>query len=716
MDLPVPAPAQGGRHWLLIGTLACIAVAVGLEALRIPSVFTRDAVLLPDPDDWMRLWRAEQVASGKSLIIRNIEQVNPPTGMEMHWTAPVDYLVAVPGMIWRVISQRPHAFAEAAAWLPVALGAIYIAAMIAFLRRGHDPWTALLAGLFVAISPAFHRNFRLGHCDHHCLLELLYLLAVALWWPARSEPLIRAAGASPRSNGSNYSSRSRIILSGLCMGLALWVAPQSMAVWLAILVGLLFAARRIASEARGQWLTLAAWWQASILIVVWIGRLTERGYMSDQLAVDKIGPFQAALQTVALIGIVFIIRRHRKKSEGWAMSKPLAIWILIGVGITFLDLLPAVKSVDPMFSREFTRWSALVAELQPLYLHLNGQWSFTQLHEQLGLLPYALPILAIFFVKDRDLPCGAKLTLLLLAFGFTILSIFQRRWLDHVNLALAPVCVIGARVAASALARRRTARVPAEANSGGSSSSLKRHPILINVLASVLILALFIPTFAYSRATLSAGPDPYLLRTLNTTHKIIQYDNEHSTPTDAPNAILSEDGEGPMLLELTGHPVVATPYHRDLGGLIAAARFFAERDPAAAAELLHQHQVRYIVVPFRPHEQLMNFERMAFNDLHSFDPPDEFIDDRGRLRQKLHYKPEVIQTMAYRLAMFKGHGVPGIRLLAESPEGAPTPDGLSGLLYIVDTDGPNNPQSKRSSPAAADNPQLPDSGVKSAHP
>jgi asparagine N-glycosylation enzyme membrane subunit Stt3 len=298
------------RGLLIAGTLGVCGIAVALECLRIPAVFTHNTVLLPDPDDWMRLWRAEQVADGKALIIRNIPQVDPPTGMEMHWTAPVDYLVAIPGLVWRSISHRSNAFAESAAWLPVALGAIYIATMITFLRRGHDPWTALLAGLFIAISPAFHRNFRLGHCDHHCALEFLYLLAVGLWWPllctVPARRLQNQPSSSPQpesttapSNSTEvfllqlYASPRRVLISGLCMGLALWVAPQSMAVWLAILVGLLFEAWRHPPEGRLWWLTSITRWQAAVSIIVCTGQWIERGYASGQLALDRIGPVQA---------------------------------------------------------------------------------------------------------------------------------------------------------------------------------------------------------------------------------------------------------------------------------------------------------------------------------------------------------------------------------------------------------------------------------------
>ena len=143
-----------------------------------------------------------------------------------------------------------------------------------------------------------------------------------------------------------------------------------------------------------------------------------------------------------------------------------------------------------------------------------------------------------------------------------------------------------------------------------------------------------------------------------------------------------------MLLYHTGLPVVAAPYHRALPGVMEMARFFAERDPAAARAQLDRLGVRYIVVPRRPHEQLVHFENLVFGELRSFDPPTQSIDESGRIRQQLHYRPEIIETIAYRLAMAPDQEtIPGVRCLRTIDEGAKTPAGHpfeTGLLYVVD--------------------------------
>lgn len=138
-----------------------------------------------------------------------------------------------------------------------------------------------------------------------------------------------------------------------------------------------------------------------------------------------------------------------------------------------------------------------------------------------------------------------------------------------------------------------------------------------------------------------------------------------------------------MLLYRTRLPVVAAPYHRAIDGIVAAARFYAERDPVAARRMLDELGVKYVVVPYRPHEQLINFERVAYGEIRSYDPPEQSVDAEGNIQERLNYRPGVDQTAIYRLTLQGGGGIPGLELVESIVEGAKTTDGRSGLLYIV---------------------------------
>ena len=160
-----------------------------------------------------------------------------------------------------------------------------------------------------------------------------------------------------------------------------------------------------------------------------------------------------------------------------------------------------------------------------------------------------------------------------------------------------------------------------------------------------------------------------------------------------------------MLLYCTGLPVVATPYHRALDGLVAAARFFAEPDPAQARDQLDSLGVRYVVMPPLADEQLMHFEKIVFGELRSFDPPTETINEFGRITKRLNYKQkEVRKTMACRLVMEpEGKAIPGVKRIADNEEeGVRTPGGKAletGLLYVVEK---RPPASQATSSPASD--------------
>ena len=145
------------------------------------------------------------------------------------------------------------------------------------------------------------------------------------------------------------------------------------------------------------------------------------------------------------------------------------------------------------------------------------------------------------------------------------------------------------------------------------------------------------------------------------------------------------EGEGAMLLYYTGLPVVAAPYHRAIDGIVEVASFFAEKDPIRARQQLDRLGVRYVVIPYAPHLQLMNFEKIAFGELRSFDPPDETIDRLGRIARELHYKEEQIaQTMAYRLAIEPEIPcIPGVELIGRIQDDPRRPNAKNGLLYVV---------------------------------
>lgn len=639
LDAPHERRTRGAAIFAL---LAILSLGMWVEIRRIPAVYDAQRVLTGDPDDAMRLYRVRQIVGGARSYIRNEPLINYPLGAELHWTAPVDALFAGTAAMLKPFIRHPDPVALVLAWIPPVLGAAYLVVIYALVRAlagAGGAAAGLLAALATAVSPAYHRAFQLGHADHQCAVELLILISVYFMFARRN-----AAAA------------------GTAIGLAIWIAPQALAAWLAIFAGLLVDAphRRAFSSAA--------------LAVVLLGYLVENAPAHlARLHVDKISLFHAVLLALAWLAPSTLRSTSATPSKEHpiqpsptrdAFADTLLSHILfaaLALGLAALFAWSPNRLFEFVSRPEFFRWSDAIMELQPLILRAGDEWSFANLHRLLGFAPYALPIAMIFFLRAPHIDLAARIALALLAVGFITLSILQRRWIDHVNGGLIPVIVLGAFEAARRLA----------------------PPRWIAPVVAIMSAIVFFPS---ARGVLTApvpATHPQLLRTAAVAEHIRRF--EAAQPADQyRRAILAEEGEGPMLLDRTGLPVVAAPYHRALDGIIEVARFFTETDPATARKQLDRLGVRYIVVPLRPGEQLLNMECIAYGEWRSFDPPDRRIDGDGNLALTLHFRPRVVKTMAYRLAMLGPPPELGLRLLARTREGAPMPDGLSGLLYVVE--------------------------------
>lgn len=655
--------------------LAIILGGAALEYPRYDATFTPARVFFWGPDDYTHVYRAKIIANGEAHRIRRMPQINAPQGVELHWTAPMDYLLAGVGTLAGPLIDHPDPIGVAAAWAPVGLGGLYVFAIMAWVRRGFGLGPALLAGLLVIVSAPFHRVFALGHPDHHALLELLFVVAIGAWMPR------------PRDSGQpGPPGHTAMIVSGLAMGLAIWVASQALLVWAAILVGASYACHRSAPKERSRFLAMRFTWNVAVAAVVVAAWLIENWPDLGAMAIDKVGAIHLALVFIAFLIPTNPVASRLDKPTGNNPPKPVSdqpvpreqahVTRLIAflVSVATLTIWMAVhfhSAVEYVSRPEFYRWSERIMELRPLFTHLpGGQWSLQLMYDRLGYMPFALPVLLPWFLLSKRVPAALKCTLGLLAPLMTILAIAQLRWMDHYNVAVVPVAVIGLWEGLGHLWKRIR----------------EGSPVIRFALCGVVLCLLGPHGQILNRRSWAEliAQDP-LRRTDFVAQSITKYEQRSGPSSEGRRAILCEDGEGPMLLYYTDLPVVAAPYHRAIDGIVEAASFFAEKDPIAARQQLDRLGVRYVVMPIRPHEQLMNFEKVAFGELRSFDPPDETIDRFGRIAQTLHYKEDQIaKTMIYRLAIQPEIPcIPGVELIGRIQDDPRRPKAMNGLLYVV---------------------------------
>lgn len=635
---------RSGFIGFIILSACFLGLFVWIQSCNLPGTHFNGRWLLPDPDDYMRLYRVRMILDGQASIVRHISAVHPPEGIELHWTAPLDYLILAAVKIASLGGDARSWLMPVGAWLPVGLGLVYLATAMGLLYRAIGITVAVIVAALIVLSPGFQGAFRLGHSDHHCLMELCMMLSLYSWLTPQGR--VARVGSNPSS--------SAVIISGICIGLAIWVSVLSMVAWAAILVGAIFATYHASSDHRSSWARLQLQWSIAALAVVTIGWLIENASSPMRFSIDKISVFHVAILACAIL------------IPSAASSNKLLRWtaLLIAAAALVLWFHRGYSNLVTAFDRpEFYRWSSLIAELQPLILHGVNGWSIMPLLRYLGLVPFALPLFLWLLRGDSRIHCMAKVSFGLLAAVMTGLSIVQLRWADHYMLAVAPVAALGL--------TRLSSRLFA---SQESSIAVNRAAFLSFVTAFLVF-----PSAAGVLTPPNGKPDPFMTRLMLAIDAINR--RQAMEPT-GPSTIMCEYDAGPILLYETGLPVVAGPYHRGLEGIVDVARFYSERDDVAAREELRRLGIGYVVVPYTPAHQLRILETIAFGELHSYEKAEWKIQN-GELFESITFKPDITRTVSYRLTQCTGTDSLGVKPLEKIDEGANTPDHLSGLVYVV---------------------------------
>lgn len=678
--------------WCLFFAIVIVIGGVALEYPRYEATFARSRALsdgpagsnqfihrvfFPDPDDYTRIWRAKKIATGQTLRVRHIPEINYPTGVELHWTAVMDYVLAGAGILAVPFIDHPDPIGVAAALVPVGLGVLYVVCMMGWLRRSFGWGPALLAGLLVILSPAFHRAFELGHPDHHALLELLFVIAVGAWMPRRR-------GDGMPADPSRWSAR----VSGVATGLAIWISSQALLVWGVILLGVSYACRRGDGRSHSKYVSARFSWSLYTALVVLAAFFIENWPDLRVVTIDKVSTIHLALLAVALL--FSACRRSDADGQNEAPEKTVNAavedvatpqeqrqttrMIVLTAAVAALLVWVAFEfneMIAPISRPELTRWHDRVAELQPLYTRVEIHWSLRLMHDRLGYFPYAMPVLLFFFLISKRTAVAVKIILGLLAPLMMVLTIIQVRWLDHYNLAVVPVAVLGAWEGFRFLFAR----------------SPSPKPVLHFALTGMVLGALTLPA---SRQILTRTSEQVLAgnalaeRTDFVAQSISNHMQKFGSTNPNRRAILCEEGEGPMLLYYTGLPVIAGPYHRAIEGIVTMAKFYSERDPQKAREMLDRLGVRYIVMPAQYYEQLMNFEHVVHGKVLSINVVNEAINEFGRVQRELQARPEFAETMVFRMVNQPEEVcIPGVQLIGRIHDDPRRPEALRGLLYVV---------------------------------
>ncbi len=479
-----------------------------------------------DTDGFMRISRILELRTGEvgwwdGYAYRS----NAPFGHSMHWTRPLDALV----IALAVMAQPFVDTASAVEIVSLFVGPILFAAIAGAIAWASLPLVgragALVAGLGVVLQPALQSYGGVGRVDHHSLIFLCTALLLGL--------AIRFARDTRRLWPG---------MAGAVAGLGLWVSTEFL-----LPVALLLVATAVGwVMAEKPSIRTMQWFSLWLVLSTITALLAER--LPDALAsrdLDRISFVHVVVTTLSGLfwmaaGMMPGGSRLRRAVAG--VTTTGALGLLLGLVVPsfvagpFGDVPPAL----------WEAWLGRVAELQPLWPF--GEDPFRTLY----LLGAPIPALGIALVAARRENAGVWWAIAGSLLAVTLLGTYQARFtafsqllatLPWAWLASRLIIRIGDSVAPRAQMRRVGAMLI------GTSG----------FLVPVLVVALFI-TEPVSSAVEECSNDELVA--------VIQ-------SAGGQPVVLTHVDVGPELLYRTEARVVASPYHRNVDGILAARDFLA---------------------------------------------------------------------------------------------------------------------------------------------
>jgi len=602
-DAPADEATEGaGRYfWILV---AVVLLGSFLIRMRGADQLFRDPgqIAFSDLDTQRRLARLEALAQAEGYPLREVMD-GFPAGSVSHWTRPFDWFLQVLNPVVAPFAGDATGYEAAAIYagpvLCVLCVALFLWGAVRLLGRG----PGLLAAALYSLQYPVVSMFMVGNGDHQNL-QHLFLLVFALLWVLRTAGRV-GTWAAP--------------ISGLCLGLGLWVSTESMLLllsWIAV-TGILAVTRhqdagQLAEEQRRcagllgalalgmfceqtelfalQW-DLVSWFQLYPVVVFAL-------FVS---AMGRCNPWVAALGALALgLGGLFGIPGFHA-----ALSAQLADFEVANVWLQ-----AAVSEFRPSFSQglEFSL--------------MAGIRRFTWM-----LL--ALPVFLAAIAFAGSLALRSKVVLIGGCLATFAMAVHEVK-LSHLFAVWYPLTV----VAGGLVLRDRWLRPTA-------------LPLGLACVSLVLGLLLGL---AWYRAP-SGDLNPQVKASDDAVRDLCRWLRER--PGERRGSVMAPWELGAQILYRGQWPVVASGYHRNIEGIHDAYRYFLSQpgDAALVKEILASREVRYVVAWFdrsfvQTGQTVLGGERV-------------YVDGEGR------FTDLAINSMFSNLRY--SEAVPGYRLAYESP-------------------------------------------------
>lgn len=550
--------------WLsvLLVVWATMAVPLCFPGYRVGTLL--------DTDPYLRLARVVELREHGHWFESRFPRDNAPFGNDLHWTRPLDVVLLLLGL-----ALEPFVgFKTGLLWLSHLVNPLCLLAAAWILERGlrgrfDEPRRLLVVALLI-IQPMVFAYCSAPRVDHHAAQVLLLCATLA--------GLIGYGYADDVAQRSGHLRRI-----ALACGMAVWISFESLSVLLLAIGSLwsfwVFGRRDFRRE---QWRFLA--WLGCVVAVALLierGRGAFTAWQIDRLSAMHLVLLLAIALTGGLLRLLPAGRDDRP-----ARRALLLIGAALVAGVLVFSIFPSVLSaplrlVDPRIDAIF---HGDVVEIHSIYHAGRLDWNVA---ENLIFVPLVIVFLLRRFRRD-----GADPLWLTVAVGvalWTPLALYQQRHalFAQVVLVLPLASLLGSALLAAGLVRGLLARVAL------------RSLILIVAMAAPVALSAVRAVFDLvgSAAPRRGGGQPAGRAVdLGMRLAMMRFLADPGGLGARPLVVMAEINLSTMLMFETPHATIASPYHRNVDGVVDANAFFVATDDRVPLVIAQRRGVDLVLI------------------------------------------------------------------------------------------------------------------------
>ncbi len=536
-----PTSSRSARPSLVFAAVILVCTSLGLGLMN----GVADGHLV-DTDAYTWANRAVDLRYEGQWFDDTLRRVNPPAGLQQHWSRPFDVLLLVGGLVGEPFVGFTTALFGWAVILPCVLGLATLWLLWwGFSDLLDDAGRDAMALLF-ALQLTIVMGFMAGRSDHQALMG----------------PLVVAIAALCRRGFGRTGDRRTVAVAGALSGFALWVGMEA-----ALLLGGIAVAVTVQWVARDdEAISRLRVWALALTVSTCIALVAEHGIdgvLQSQL--DELSITLVAAALVLAAGCAALERLHGRL--GSPARRAAALVVVASVGLAALvGAFPAILggplgTVDPLYARTRLQY---IGEIQPL-VGPTLRDTVNLAVPGLSLLPLVAAYLIPQIRQPSRIVSSGLHLLLVPACVYLVMAIAQQRWLFPLNLLL---------VVPAALGTQRIMRAAAPA----------ARRVDMGMIAIAAFAALWwLPFFALSVPALPSQCD--------IDDAVTALDER-----DSGAKVMAFTDHGPELLFRTSHSVMSIPNHRYQPGYTATYAAMAATESAAARDVLERNAVDLVLV------------------------------------------------------------------------------------------------------------------------